>query len=68
MKKQYINPSNEAPSMHLGSALLYAIAIDFYNLPDWVWGVWGALTFIFVVAFIYRFLTEDGVDVVNRKD
>lgn len=34
--------------------------------PVWVHGISGTLAFFFIVGFIYREATEDGVDVVKR--
>lgn len=65
-KKQYIKVSNQTPRLGLGTALLYALAIKVFELPTWVWGVWGSVTFLIVFGFVYRMVTEEGVDVVKR--
>ncbi len=68
MSKQYIKTSNQAPSLSLGFFLYTAMAIQFYRLPEWVWGVWGVFLVMIVANFFYRTVNEESVDVVNRRD
>lgn len=68
MSKQYIKSSNEAPRLGLASIVLWFIAIDYFNWPEWTLGIWGLLSALLVGNFLYRLITEDGVDVVDRKD
>lgn len=66
MKKQYIRANNQSPNLSLGAIGFWFLAIDYWNWPDWAYGVWGVFTAIIVIAFFVRIFSEEAVDVVRR--
>lgn len=68
MSKQYINYHNQAPSPGFGTIALWYLVIKYFNLPDWSLGVWGLISVLLITNGLYRIITEDAVDVVNRKE
>jgi len=67
MSKQYINSSNQAPNLSLGTIVLWFMAIQVFHWPEWAYGVWGVGALVLVVGFFVRIATEEGVNVVERK-
>lgn len=65
-KQQYINASNKNPSMVLGFPWLLALTTYVLNWPTWIYGVVATMTVLLITSFIYRLVTEEGVDVVKR--
>lgn len=66
-KKQFIKASNTAPSMMLNFPWLLSLTAYTFHWPVWVYGIIGTLTVLFVITFIIRSVTEEGVDVVDRN-
>lgn len=48
------------------AAAFWFMFIQYYHLPQWVYGIWATLFGIIFIAELYRLITEDGVDVTNR--
>lgn len=66
MKKTYIKTSNLPPRLPVMAAAFWFMFIQYYHLPQWVYGIWATLFGIIFIAELYRLITEDGVDVTNR--
>ena len=66
MKKQYINSSNSHPTALLSAPWMLVLTTKVFDWPTWVYGIAGTLAFLFLSTYIYRTVTEEGVDVVKR--
>ena len=65
-KEKFIKAGNLPPNLHLGSLAFWFMFISYYDLPDWVLGVWGTYALFMVFAFAYRFYSQEGVDIFEE--
>jgi hypothetical protein len=38
-----------------------------FNAPSWLWGVWGTLSLILIIAFIVERRNEEEIDIKINK-
>jgi hypothetical protein len=57
------NLPSRLPFLH---TVLYFLALDYWQAPQWLWGVLGAVLVFMWISAVYSLLTQDQVDVLNK--
>lgn len=68
LQQEVINPKYLPSRLPLFATLLSFLMLDYYNAPDWVWGVVGTLWFIIWPTVIYTRIKQDFVRPEGIKD
>jgi len=64
--KKVLNPRNLPARPPLYNTLVVAIALDYWNAPQWLWGVFGALYFMIWIVTIYSMIIEKQTDIFEK--
>lgn len=63
-----INRNNLPVKMPIMNTVITVLAFDYWNAPQWLWGVMGIVCLgVWVYVFI-RFKIEKPIDVINKSD
>ena len=64
IKRKYL-PSRSP----LASSIVYLLALEYWNAPQWAWGCVCFLIILVWVNFIISFFSEEGIDIkLAKKD
>jgi|LauGreDrversion4_2_1035121.scaffolds.fasta_scaffold13039_6 hypothetical protein len=68
MSKKYVISRNLLPiKSPVGAMWLTALTMYTFNAPSWLWGVWGTLSLILIIAFIVERRNEEEIDIKINK-
>lgn len=62
-----IKRKNLPQRLPLFDTLLASLALDHWNAPQWLWGVFGALFVIYWISALFSIRGETEVDMFNEK-
>lgn len=63
-----ISRNNLPVKMPIMNTVITVLAFDYWNAPQWLWGVMGAVCLGVWIYVLIRFKIEKTIDVVNRSD
>lgn len=64
--KKVLSGSNLPAKLPLWSSLTTAIALDYWNAPEWLWGCLGLLFLLAWIAWIIGIATQEKVDLFEE--
>lgn len=67
-KKKIIAYTNFKTKNPLWETAITVMMLDYWEAPQWLWGVVGCLWFLLWVLWIVGFWTEEEVDVFKEKE
>lgn len=62
MSKRYISENNLPPRIPIIPALWTATALKVFEAPEWLWGVFGVLYLILLIAALVKIFTYEKVE------
>lgn len=68
--KKVISKKNLPTRSPILATVVYVLAMDYWNAPQWLWGAVGLLLIFIWIAWIVSFFNQDEIDVMstwNRK-
>lgn len=65
--KKVIKKSNLPARSPILGTIVYVLAMDYWNAPQWFWGVAISFMALIWIAWIALLIMEEGVDVINDK-
>lgn len=66
-KNKVIKGSNLPMKMPLLGSIVYLMAADYYNLPEWAWTCVILFLSLAWIVYIISIFKNEGVDVLNKK-
>ncbi len=65
--KKVINKKNLPSRIPLVGTIVYITALDYWNAPEWLWGVVGVIMVVGWVSFFFGLGTEKEIDLFVEK-
>lgn len=66
--KKVISRKNIPSRTPIPSTVLYALAMDYWNAPQWLWGVFGVFIVLMWIFWVSSFFTQDEIDILEYYD
>lgn len=66
MKRKVIKLSNYPTRLPVYNTIITAMALDYWNAPQWLWGALGILFLIIWIVSFYLIFKEEQVDIFNE--
>lgn len=67
-KNKVIKSSSIETSSPMATTILYVLAMDYWNAPQWLWGAFGLILLAMWVLYFYSFFTEERVDLFKDSN
>src|SRR5690606_39741913 len=65
-RKKVISRSNLPARSPILSTIVFALAMDYWNAPQWLWGAIGLFMLVIWIAWIMTFFIHDEIDVISK--
>jgi len=64
--KKVISKKNLPTRSPIMATVVYVLAMDYWNAPQWLWGAVGLLLVFIWIAWIVLFFNQDEIDVMSK--
>ena len=64
--KKVISKKNLPTRSPILATVVYVLAMDYWNAPQWLWGAVGLLLVFIWIAWIVSFFNQDEIDVMSK--
>lgn len=64
--KKVISKKNLPTRSPILATVVYVLAMDYWNAPQWLWGAVGLLLVFIWIAWIVSFFNQDEIDIMSK--